>query len=179
MLTTSTAVLVVIDIQEKLAGVMHDPDTLITQAGMLIDGCQALEIPVLWTEQYPAGLGVTVEPVAARLAGLSPIEKRSFSALAASSFEQALGELNRPQAIICGIESHVCVWQTALDLIGRDIEVQVAADAVSARTAANHQAGVHRIEQAGGILTTVEMALFELLGSADHERFRDVARLVK
>jgi hypothetical protein len=128
------------------------------------------------TEQYPRGLGSTVPEVAERLpAGLEPLDKVRFSAAEAKGFD--LG--GRDQALVCGIETHVCVNQTALDLLERGVEVHVASDAVGSRTEENRRMGLHRMERAGAMLTTVETALFELLGGSDAPEFKQVQELVR
>ncbi len=128
------------------------------------------------TEQYPKGLGATVAEVAEHLPeGVEPVEKVRFSAAEVDGFE--LGE--RDQALVCGIEAHVCVNQTVLDLIDEDVEVHVAADAVGSRTEANRELGLAKMERAGAVVSGVEMALFELLGGSDAEAFKEVQALVK
>jgi isochorismate hydrolase len=127
------------------------------------------------TEQYPKGLGNTVPEVADHLPdGLEPIEKVRFSAAEAEGFD-----LNgRDQALVCGIETHVCVNQTVLDLLDQGVEVQVVGDAVGSRTNENRELGLHKAEHAGAVLTSVETALFELLGGSDAAEFKQVQALV-
>ena len=133
-------------------------------------------IPVLVTEQYPSGLGETVPEVADHLPeGTVPVEKVSFSAAAADGFDLS----GRDQVLVCGIEAHVCVNQTVADLLDSVDEVQVAEDAVGSRTAANKRIGLNKMERAGAVLTSVETALFELLGGSDAPEFKEVQRLVK
>ena len=128
------------------------------------------------TEQYPKGLGATVAEVADHLPdGVERLDKVRFSAAEADGFD--LGE--RDQALVCGIEAHVCVNQTVLDLLDEDVEVHVAADAVGSRTEANRELGLAKMERAGALLTSVEMALFELLGGSDAPAFKQVQALVK
>jgi nicotinamidase-related amidase len=130
---------------------------------------------VLVTEQYPKGLGATVPEVADHLDGIEPLPKTVFSAAGADGFD--LG--GRDQAIVCGIESHVCVSQTAHELLERGVEVHVAGDATTSRTAENRALGLHKMESAGAILTSVETALFELLRAAGGDEFKAVQGLVK
>ncbi len=170
------AVLVVIDVQEAFRKAMPSFDEVASASATLVQGADAIGIPVLVTEQYPSGLGATVPEVAEHFPeGTKPLTKVRFSAAEAEGFE--LGE--RDQALVCGIEAHVCVNQTVLDLIDEDVEVHVAADAVSSRTEANRELGLAKMERSGAVLTSVEMALFELLGGSDAEAFKKVQALVK
>jgi nicotinamidase-related amidase len=135
-----------------------------------------MDIPVVLTEQYPQGLGETVPEVAEHLpADVERLEKVRFSAAEAEGFDLE----GRGQAIVCGIEAHVCVNQTVLDLLDRGVEVHLAADAVGSRTEENRALGVHRAERAGAVLTSVETALFELLGGSDAAEFKEVQALVR
>ena len=170
------AVLVVIDVQEAFRKALPSFDDVAGASAKLVQGASVIGIPVLVTEQYPSGLGTTVAEVAEHLPqGTEPVAKVRFSAAEAEGFE--LGE--RDQALVCGIEAHVCVNQTVLDLIDEDVEVHVAADAVGSRTDANRDLGLAKMERSGAILTSVEMALFELLGGSDAEAFKKVQALVK
>jgi nicotinamidase-related amidase len=170
------AVLVVIDVQEAFRKALPSFDEVAGASATLVQGASAIGIPVLVTEQYPSGLGATVGEVAEHLPdGTVALPKVRFSAAEAEGFE--LGE--RDQALVCGIEAHVCVNQTVLDLIDEDVEVHVAADAVGSRTEANRELGLAKMERSGAVLTSVEMALFELLGGSDAEAFKKVQALVK
>jgi nicotinamidase-related amidase len=170
------AVLVVIDIQEAFRKALPSFDAVADASAILVRGAAAIGIPVVVTEQYPNGLGKTVAEVAQYLPeGTAALEKVRFSAAEAEGFE--LGD--RDQALVCGIETHVCVNQTVLDLIDEDVEVHVAADAVGSRTEANRELGLAKMERSGAILTSVEMALFELLGGSDAQAFKQVQALVK
>ena len=170
------ASLVVIDVQEAFRKALPGFDDVAKASATLVEGAAAIGIPVLVTEQYPNGLGATVPEVADHFPqGTEPLEKVRFSAAEAEGFE--LGE--RDQALVCGIEAHVCVNQTVLDLLDEDVEVHVAADAVGSRTEANRELGLAKMERSGAILTSVEMALFELLGGSDNEAFKKVQALVK
>ena len=144
-------------------------------AGVLVQGAHILGLPVVATEQYPKGLGRTVPEVAEHLDGVEPLEKVCFSAADADGFDLD----GRTQALVCGIESHVCVSQTAHALLELGLEVHVARDAVSSRTEENRELGLHKMESSGAILTSVETALFELLGAAGSEEFKRVQGLVK
>jgi nicotinamidase-related amidase len=170
------AALVVVDVQEAFRKAVPDFDSVARAAAILADGARALGIPIVVTEQYPKGLGTTVPEVADHLPDdLRPIDKVRFSAAEADGFDLA----GRDQALLCGIETHVCVNQTALDLLARGIEVHVASDAVASRSDANRELGLHRMERAGATLSSVETALFELLGGSDAPEFKQVQELVK
>jgi nicotinamidase-related amidase len=179
MLDRTTAILIVTDIQGKLANLMYERDSLFRNAGILIEGMKALGVPILWVEQYPEGLGPTVPEIAARLDGLTPLPKKTFSSLRDPAIRAAFERFGRPCVILTGIETHVCINQTAMDLLARGIETHLPVDAVSSRTAGNKQVGIEKIVRAGGRLTSVETILFEMLGSAEDEAFRAIARLVK
>ena len=168
--------LVVVDIQEAFRKALADFDDVASAAGVLVSGAAELGIPIVVTEQYPKGLGTTVPEVADKLPeGIVPVDKVRFSAVEADGF----GLEGRDQAIVCGIETHVCVNQTVLDLLGGGIETQVVADAVGSRTEANRDLGLHKMERAGATLTSVETVLFELLGGSDAPEFKQVQALVK
>jgi nicotinamidase-related amidase len=170
------AALIVVDVQEAFRKAVPEFDAVATAAAKLIEGAKAMGIPIVVTEQYPKGLGNTVPEVAGHLPeGLVPLDKVRFSAAEADGFD--LG--GRDQALVCGIETHVCVNQTALDLLQGGIEVHVAGDAVGSRTQANREMGLHKMERAGAVLTTVETALFELLRGSDAPEFKQVQELVK
>ena len=170
------ATLVVVDVQEAFSKAVPNFEEVADAAATLIQGAVAVEVPVLITEQYPQGLGETVGSVAGHLPeGVTPLGKVRFSAAEADGFD--LG--GRDQAILCGIETHVCVAQTALDLLSRDVEVHFVLDAVGSRTEENLELGLGRMEGAGAVLTSIETALFELLGGSDHPAFKKVQALVK
>ncbi len=179
MLEEKDCCLVVVDVQGKLAGLMHDKETLFKNIRILIQAAKILDIPIFWCQQVPAALGPTVAEIAELLAGVEPINKSSFSCCGCEEFNSKLEESGRGQVLICGIEAHVCVYQTAVDLIEKDFEVDVIADAVSSRAAANRDIGLDRIAAEGAKISSTEMALFEILKSADHPQFKQVAKLVK
>jgi nicotinamidase-related amidase len=174
-LDAGRAALIVIDVQEGFRKAVPDFDRVAKATATLIEGAEAIGIPIVVTEQYPKGLGETAPEVAEHLPeGTEPLEKVVFSASDAEGFD--LG--GRDQALICGIETHVCVNQTALDLLESGVEVQVAEDAVGSRTEENKRVGLHKMERAGATLTSVETALFELLGRAGTDEFKTVQRLI-
>jgi nicotinamidase-related amidase len=175
VLDRGRAALVVVDVQEAFRPAVLDFDRVAAAAATLVRGARVLDLPVIVTQQYPKGLGATVPELAEHLDGIEPIDKVCFSAAAADGFDLQ----GRDQALICGIESHVCVSQTAHDLLDRGIQVHVARDAVSSRTEENRELGLHKMEGAGAVVTSVETALFELLGAAGTDEFKQVQALVK
>ena len=179
MIDLKNCCLVVVDIQGKLAQLMYDNQTLFKNIEILIKAARALSIPVIWCQQVPEALGPTIPQIAELLAGDQPINKSSFSCCGDEQFIDRLNKLNRSNIILCGIETHVCIYQTALDLLAKGRYVTVVADAVSSRTQENKQLALNRMKLKGVDISSVEMTLFELLGTAKHPQFRDVARLVK
>ena len=179
MLQRTNTVLLLIDIQGNLAHAMPDKEDLFRNVQTLLQGGQMLDIPVLWVEQNPRGLGPTIPEIAASLPGLQAISKMSFSSCRNEHFMQALTALDRKQILITGIEAHICVYQTAVELMAAGYEVQLVTDAVAYRNPQNKTIGLQRMKDAGASWTSVETALFELLGTAEDERFRAILKLVK
>ena len=177
MLSRENTLLIVVDIQGNLARVMDDQAFLIENNQKLIKGMHALGIPILVTEQNP--LGATIPEIADLLPGVQAITKDSFSCCAEEKFMSAVRALERKQILMTGIEAHVCVYQTAMDLLAMGYEVQVAADAVSSRTARNREIGVRKLTDSGAILTSAEMALFELLKTASDPKAKDFFKIIK
>ncbi len=175
VLDRSRAALVVVDVQEAFRPAVLDFERVARNAATLVQGARILGVPVVVTEQYPRGLGETVPELAEHLDGVERLEKTAFSAAAADGFDLE----GRDQALLCGIETHVCVSQTAHDLLGRGTEVHVALDAVTSRTEQNRDIGMRKMEESGAIVTSVETALFELLGAAGGDEFKAVQGLVK
>ena len=174
-LDPSRAALVVIDIQEAFRKAIPVFDDVAVAAGVLVEGAKAVGIPVVATEQYPKGLGRTVPEVADHLPDEThPIEKVVFSAAEADGFD--LGGAD--QALVCGIETHVCVNQTVIDLLASGVDVHVAEDAVASRSKQNWRLGLEKVERAGATLTSVETALFELVGRAGTDEFKQVQNLI-
>ncbi len=167
--------LVVIDVQEAFAKAVDGFEDVAAQTAILVQGAKTLGLPVLVTEQYPRGLGDTVARVREALGDeVDRLPKTVFSAVRAEGFDLQ----GRDQALVCGIETHVCVNQTAHDLLAGGVEVHVAVDAVGSRTAANRELGLRKMEKSGAILTSAETALFELLGGAGSDEFKAIQKLV-
>ncbi len=179
MLTPENTILVMIDIQEKLARAMLDKEALVQNAVKVVSGAKILGVPIIRTEQNPKGLGRTVPELEELLHDVEPIGKLSFSCCGEPRFMKEFEESERRQVLVGGIESHVCVYQTVLDLAALNYEVQILADVVSSRTAENRNIGLDRCREAGASLTSVETVLFEMLRAAEGEKFKQMLRVVK
>jgi nicotinamidase-related amidase len=174
-LDRARAALLVIDVQEAFRKAVPSFGDVARGTVALIRGAEATGVPIIVTEQYPKGLGRTVDEVAEELPGsLEPIEKVCFSAPEAEGFD--LG--GRSQALVCGIEAHVCVNQTVLDLLDQGVEVHVALDAVGSRFPESKEVGIEKARRAGAVITNVETALFELVGRAGTDEFKEIQRVV-
>lgn len=171
--------LLVIDIQERLLPAIFEKERVVQNAVRLIKGALVLSVPVYATEQYPKGLGPTVPEVAAAIPGFSPFQKLAFSACGASGLMTALEAGKISDVVVCGIEAHVCVSQTCLDLLDAGCRVFVVADAVSSRTPENHRVALERMREAGATVVSTEMVLFEWLQQAGTEQFKQILGLVK
>jgi nicotinamidase-related amidase len=169
--------LLVIDVQEKLVPRIFDAATLVRNIGFLVDAARLLGVPVQCTEQYPRGLGPTVPELARRLPERP--DKVAFSSCAVPSVVEGFRRAARPKLVLAGIETHVCVLHTALDLLALDFRVFVAVDAAGSRTRLDHDVALRRLEQAGAVLTTTETCLFEWVGGAVHASFKALSALVQ
>ncbi len=178
-LRRTRAGLLVVDIQERLLPAIFEKERVVQNSLRLLKAASALGVPVFATEQYRKGLGATVPEIAAALGQVRPLEKLAFSSCGAAGFLEALQQRKVSQAILCGIEAHVCVCQTCLDLLEEGYGVFVAADAISSRTAENHRLAIERMRYAGAVIVSTEMVLFELLGAAGTEEFKKVLELVR
>lgn len=173
------AALIIVDVQERLWPAMDQKEVLLQNIVRLAKGADILGIRIIATEQYRKGLGATLPELAAAVAEFSPIEKLSFSACGAEEFVQALRAGKMEDVVLCGIEAHVCVSQTCLDLISEGFRVFVVADAVASRTEANCRGGLERMRAAGATLVTTEMLLFELLERAGTSEFKAILQLIR
>ncbi len=180
-LDVDRAMVLVIDLQEKLLPLVGGHEGMIVAGRKLLDGARIFDLPVLATEQYPKGLGPTVaaigDPLQASQATI--LEKPSFSAWAEPAVREALLAIDRPQVVMIGIEAHVCVQQTALDLVSRDYDVFVCADAVGSRGPRDCEYALRRMGRAGVYVTTVEAVLFELCHRCDTPRFKAMLEVIK
>lgn len=175
------AFVLVIDVQERLMPHVAHPKRLEFSIGKLLDGAKILGLPVLATEQYPQGLGETVASIAERLrAAEAPIEEKpTFSAWQNDSCRRAIMKMDRSQAIVCGIESHVCVQQTVLDMLACDFDVFLCADAVTSRSKFDHETAIERLRGQGARVTTVESVLTELCRTTDSATFKKLLDVIK
>ena len=179
MFMIDQTVLLVIDVQGKLAHLVHEKEIFFKNLQAMIKGAQILQIPILWTEQIPSKIGNTIPEIAQLLKDQQPIEKVSFSCVPNKRFMEVLTTLKRKHILVTGIEAHVCVYQTAADLIQEGYQVRVARDAVSSRSAENKQIAFDAMQQLGAQLTSVEMILCELLKTSEDARFKEILKLIK
>jgi len=177
MLNREEALLAVIDIQGNLYLAMDDKEFLLTNTAKLVKGVIVLDIPIILTEQVK--IGPTIPELAGLMAAVKPIIKNSFSCCGDQQFMDALIASGKKQILICGIEAHVCAYQTSMDLLARGYEVYIVADAVSSRTARNREIGIQKLLASGAVLTSTEMALFELLKTATDPKAKDLFRIIK
>ncbi len=173
--------LVVIDVQERLVAAMPEKprQQALHNTALLTQAANTLKIPIVHTEQYPKGLGTTEEVVRSHLAETGAIEKTCFSCCAAEGFITAISLAQRQQIIICGMESHVCVLQTAIELQQAGYQVFVVENAICSRHKQNHNNALARLRQAGIIVTNTESVIFEWLRDARHPDFKTLSRLLR
>ena len=174
-----TSCLVVVDVQGKLAQLMFDKEGIFQNIPRVIQGFKLLDIPILWCQQAPEVLGETVESVRLVLSQSSPINKTTFSCWLDSSFQTQFTALKRPDVFLCGIETHVCIYQTARDLLEEGFSVEVISDAVSSRSETNKLIALDRMRRLGVHLTSVEMCLFDLMQTAKHPKFKEISQLIR
>jgi nicotinamidase-related amidase len=180
----SRAALLVVDIQDRLIPAMPADDAarVIRHAQILIEAADRLGLPIVVSQQYPKGLGRTVAAVEDALVAARHVhrfDKVAFSAVAAPEFSALAPGLGRDQWIVCGMETHVCVYQTARDLAARGWATHVCADAVSSRARSNRDIGLDLMKQAGAIITSTEVCVFDLLGQAGSDEFRALSKAIK
>jgi nicotinamidase-related amidase len=180
MIEREHAVLIVVDVQERMMPAIARNAEVIDNVLRIINGCRALNIPMLVSEQYSKGLGTTIPEVREAMGEwYHPVEKMSFSACGELRFLQKLESMGRNTALVCGVESHVCVYQTALDLRQLGYDVEVVSDAVGSRKEHNYRLGLEKLSRHNIELTSVEMALFEMMQRADIDEFKAVSKIVK
>lgn len=178
-LSPETTLLLVIDVQEKIFSTMHEQVETEEDINRLIAGAKVLGLPIVWTEQYPKGLGPTITSVRESLNGRDALEKITFSCMDDDTVRKKVASYERKQVLLCGIEAHVCVYQTATDLLDEGFDVHVVTDAVMSRRESNYRLAVARMKEMGAQLTSVEMALFELQRAARGETFKAIAAIIK
>lgn len=179
MFSIDKTVMLLVDVQGRLAQLMVEKESLFKSLQIMIQSMKILNIPVLWMEQIPQKIGPTLDELSQLMPDNQPIEKYAFSCCREPDFMQALEAIGRTQVILTGIETHICVYQTGVDLIDKGYEVQVVSDCVSSRTKENKEIGIQRLAQSGAAVTSTEMVLFELLEKAEGDRFREIAKLIK
>ena len=179
MLNLDKTILVVVDVQGKLAELMHDKERVFNNIAILIKSAKLLDMPIIFCQQVPSALGPTIPQLAELLEGIDPVDKYTFSCCGNESFVDRIKQYKPEHVLLTGIETHICVYQTAMDLLDREIDVNIIADAVSSRTHENKHVALTRLDSEGASISTTEMALFELLKDAKHPKFRDIAKLIK
>jgi nicotinamidase-related amidase len=179
MLNRRRTALALIDMQTGFRPVMADFTLVAERIALLTAACQLLEIPIIVTEQYPQGLGPTAEEITSQLpAGLTPIDKLTYSACGVADFDLQLRENHTEQVMLCGIEAHICVSQTAHDLLQDGYQVHLLTDAITSRLPHNREVAIERLLRAGAIISSIEMALFELCPAGTAE-FKQMQQLIK
>jgi len=182
MLTTENTLLLVIDFQERMMPVIHDSDALLERTAKFIKGCKLLEVPALVTQQYTKGLGVTVPQISEALGKFEPLEKVAFSCYMDEKIKENIDrhrKTGRNHILITGVEAHICVQQTVLQLLEADYNVYLIADCAGSRNPSDFDYARRRMAQAGAIITTLESALFELMLTAEHPGRKEISALVK
>lgn len=180
LLSPEHSLLLVVDIQERFVPVIVDWERLVTRAGILVRACDRLGVPVVVSEQYPKGLGHTVEALTQCLPpGAAVMEKTAFGCGKDLDIQRYLAAQGRPQVMVCGIETHVCVNQTVHQLLSEGYQVHLIQDAVSSRNPRDAEPAMAKMIQSGAIPSSVEMALFEMMGTARHADFKELQALVK
>jgi len=180
LLDSRTTALLVVDIQEAFRNAIPDFAVTASRTSMAVRGFHILDIPVLVTEQYPEGLGPTAEEIRLGLPdSFEAFEKTEFSSGGADALIPRLNELGVKQVVLCGLETHICVSQTALDLLDRGFQVHLLIDSVCSRFEDDKQAGIARMRASGVVSSSIEMALFELMRDSKHDKFKEIQALIK
>lgn len=179
ILKKDDAVLLVVDIQERLAVVMDERQKVVVNTNHLIEASKLLSVPVIVTEQYPKGLGPTVPEVKCALQAYAPLEKITFSCCGESSFKSALSETGRKTVLLVGMETHVCVLQTCIDLLADGYNVHCVDDAVCSRKMENYRTAIEYMRNAGAVITCTETALFQLLVRAGSDEFKAISKRIR
>ena len=179
MFKIEDSLLIMADFQEKLSPALYDSEKLLKRIELLIRGCRILDIPILAIQQYTKGLGETVQVLKDALGEFEHIEKITFSCYKEPTFVQKLRSSGRKNIIVSGVEAHICIQQTVLDLLAADYNVYVIADCIGSRSENDRIYAESRMRQAGAVLTTAESVLFELLENANHPKRKEITKLVK
>jgi nicotinamidase-related amidase len=179
VLKIENSLLLIIDVQEKLFRVIHEREILLSNLLKLVKGINILNVPIIFTEQNPAGLGKTLPEITELISSAGAPVKFSFSCCGETEIINQIRNSKRNQILVCGIEAHICVYQTSLDLLSGGYEVHLVSDCVSSRSAQNRELALRRLEREGVKVSGVEMALFELLQTAKAPQFKAISALVK
>lgn len=179
MLKQDNTAIILIDVQGKLAEQMHKNKKLYKQINLVLASAKALDLPIIWVEQLPEKLGSTRPEIMEHLQDLTPVSKHTFSAHLNDEFMQQIEDSNCQQFLLMGIEAHVCVFQTAMGLLTQGKEIHLLSDAVSSRDKKNKAVAINRLQQNGAIITSSEMALFELMETTEHPQFKNIIKLIK
>lgn len=177
-LNKDNTILLIIDIQEKLASIMKHREGVIDNTKILITAAKEMEMPIIITEQYPKGIGPTVEEIKEVVDNVKPFEKTSFTAYT-DKIKEALDATGRKKVVITGMETHICVFQTARDLIDNGYEVFIARDAVCSRTKENFLNGLELMKEAGAVISNTEAIVFDLLKVSGTPEFKVLSKLIK
>ena len=180
LLKVDLSQLLIVDVQTRLIGVMPEGDVAacLKQSGILAQAAALLAVPIILTEQYPKGLGHTDPALMAQLSGVTPVEKTAFSCLAEAKVKRQLSR-DRSQIVLAGMEAHICILQTALDLMAAGKQVHVAEDAIISRSPNNKANAVARLREAGCIISNTESIVFEWLGRAEGDAFKKISQLIR
>jgi len=179
MLDMTKTALIIIDVQGKLATLMYKREEFFANMVKIAQAAKVLELPIFWNEQLPDKLGPTIPELKDVLTDIEPLPKNSFSCYGNPEFRDKLKATHHKQILLTGMETHVCVYQTAMDLITNGYEVYLVADAVSSRTEENKLIGIQAIKMMGANITSVEMCLFEMLKAAEGDKFKQIIKIVK
>lgn len=179
MISVEDTALIVVDVQGKLAEIVHESEFVLNQMEKLIKGAQILNLPIIWIEQYPEGLGPTIDQLKRHLTDETYVAKRTFSACLEEDFMKEINSLKKKSFLVVGIEAHVCVYQTVRGLLHEKYDVEVVLDGVSSRTESDRTIGVEKMRSLGASITSTEMALFDLMVTSKHPDFREVIALIK
>jgi nicotinamidase-related amidase len=179
ILSKSGTVLVIFEMQERLVPAVQDNKKVLENIMNMVRAAKILKLPIVLTEQYPKGLGLTVPELNELLGGPKPIEKLSFSAFGSEEFKNRLVELDAKTLILCGLECHICINQTALEGVQEGYNIHVLADATSSRTREDYEVGLEKIRQGGAVVTTTETAIYELMKVAKTDEFDKILKVLK
>lgn len=179
MLDQDNTVLMIIDVQGRLAQLMANQTSLFKHLGVMVEGAKLLDLPIIWAEQLPDKLGPTIPEISEQLTHIKPIPKCTFSCTGNSDIMRALAETGKKNVLLIGIEAHICVYQTAIGLKKNGYHVEVIADAVGSRTEENKAIGINKMRNQGIEISCVETVFFELMETAEHPAFRSIQKLFK